>query len=156
MKVDNEVESSNFVYNEKGNVTSYYGKSATILMNYADPFETGESVFCDYWQNYRYHSILDKNRQNYTGFQPIYMPAFIEGLPPFYSFGTDPLIFNSIFFNKYVVTGSFAVDPAYKSTYLYLPSYSFETDADGNITTIIENYTYNGWDHRVNIYNFSY
>lgn len=154
--VEGNIEAKNFQYDDKGILTSFYGKSATINMEYADPFGTGESVFMDFWQTYKYYDILAKNRQHFTAFQPVYMPTFIDGLPPFYSFGTDNTTINLLFYNKYIVTGCTHTSTEYTGNYLFKPNYTYETDMDGNLTTYTENYLYNGWQQRVNVFTFNY
>ncbi|WP_430809672.1 MULTISPECIES: hypothetical protein [unclassified Carboxylicivirga] len=149
-----EIESQNFQYNENGILTSYYGESATHEMQYTDPFNTGEFIFADYWQ-FDYYNILDKNRQHRTDFVPLYMPSYLEGLPPFLSL-SDKRYFSDIFFSKYVFTGTQHSSDEYTGTYLEEPNYKYETDADGNLITFTKNYLYNGWKPRAYVYTFKY
>ncbi len=152
---DNEVESQDFQYDEDGVLISYYGKSDTYQVQFADPFGTGEKVFAEYWQ-YDYFKIPEKNRQHRTAFEPIYMPCYMEGLPPFISLSSLGEILCDLFMTKYVVTDTEASSELYTGNYLEEPTYTYETDADGNVTTITRNFLYNGWSARYFVYTFNY
>ncbi len=152
---DNEIESQDFQYDENGVLVSYYGKSATYQANYVDPFETGEKIFAEYWE-YDYYKVVEKNREYRTTFEPVYMPSYIEGLPPYTSVTSVREVFCDLFLTKYVVTSTEATSDEYDGTYLEEPSYTYETDADGNVTTITRNFLYNGWDTRYFVYTFNY
>ncbi len=154
---DNKVESYGFEYDERGVLTSFVGKNEIIYLDYADPFGTGESVFYDYWQNYRYYEIKEENRQHRTGFQPIYMPTYIEGFPPFFTLGSVEMrVFCIVFYNKYLFTGTQSSSSEYSGSYLYEPNFTYETDTEGNVLNLTESYLYNGWQHRTNVYTFDY
>ncbi len=157
IKTDDEVESYDFQYNEDGVLTSFVGKSQTIYMDFADPFGTGESVFFEYWANYNYYAINDKYRQHRTGFQPIYMPTYIDGLPPFFTlYRTDIKLFCTLLYNKYIFTGTEASSDDYSGTGLEEPNFTYETDADGNLLSLTENFIKFGWQTNTNVYTFSY
>ncbi len=154
--VDNnrEVESSNFVYDENGILVSFFGKSETLNVYYADPFNTGESIFAEYWQSLDYNSITQEQRQHRSAFEPVYMPTYIDGLPPFVTVLPVAQVFNDLLFDLYVVTKTevSSSDPEL----MWEPTYTYTTDEEGNLATYTRNYLWNGWQSRGYTYTFEY
>ncbi|SFT12710.1 hypothetical protein SAMN04487906_3104 [Zhouia amylolytica] len=140
---DVEVEADNFVYDPvKGTVLSFNTNSTVDNIYYSDPFNLGENIFGEFWQSTSYMSSNTIRRQHREDYDPVLMPTFNEGLPPFVS-GNSALfeVFNDLFWHKYIMTKTVPTDPSYSGTYLREPSYTYETDNNGNITRIVKLYT---------------
>ncbi|MCH4551455.1 hypothetical protein [Aestuariibaculum lutulentum] len=131
------VESDEFVYNEKGEVVSFFTSSRCENIDYQDPFGLGESIFSEFWQDDSYLGSNTVRRQHREGYDPILIPTFEAGLPPFVKYNDIMLnAFNDLLWHKYIMTKTVPTDPSYSSSYLREPSYTYQADADGNITSI--------------------
>lgn len=154
-----KIEASDFVYDEEGKLLSYYTESQVENVYFSDPFGLGENVFGEYWQISSYMGSNTLRRQHKTEYDPVLMPVFMEGLPPY--FMDKSIVLNlqdDLFSNKYVMTRTVPSDPNYASTYLREPSYSYETDTDGNITKITKIFTSGGYiyEGKIETYYFFY
>ena len=136
---------SNFVYNTDQTISSC--KFTTVISNikYTDPFNLGEKVYSEYFQSSSFWSSNTINRQYVNDYDPVLMPTYTPGFPQFIQTTSAVLdFFHDIFWSKYVPLSVIATDPAYTNTgsyrYLYQPTYSYETDDDGNISTITKYY----------------
>lgn len=134
-------ESNNYVYTTTGRVSSFNRSGTVANVTYVDPFGLGENVFAEYWQTFSYMTI-SKNRQIRTEFDPIFMPSYMPGWPPFGFFNGTLGPCNDLFWHQYIMTKTIHSSALYinPSTYLDEPTYSYETDEDGNITKLIKTY----------------
>lgn len=143
---DLEIEAGDFMYDEQGKVVSYYTDSQVENVYFSDPFGLGENVFGEFWQISSYIGSNTTRRQHKTEYDPVLMPVFMEGLPPFFMDKSIVLnLMDDLFSNKYVMTKTVPSDPTYSGTYLREPSFSYETDIDGNITKITKIFTSGGY-----------
>lgn len=154
-------EASNFVYD--GNTTkviSFRTSSTVGNVYYSDPFNLGEYIYGEFFQNSSYMSSNTLRRQHYEEYDPVLIPTYTEALPPFFDAGSSVLfrIFQDLLYNKYVMTKTVPTDPAYSDTYLWKTSFTYETDDNGNITQISKvftdgTYTFKG---KTELYTFFY
>lgn len=153
---DAEVISDSYVYDSEGNITSLYTNSEISDIYYSDPFGLGESVFGEFWQSTGYMTNSGR-RQHFSEYDPVLIPTFIEGMPPIHVLSsTTFLLFNDIFWSKYMMTKTVHTNDDYR--YLAKPAYTYETDNDGNITNITRIYTSGGYYYEGDFvtYNFFY
>lgn len=137
-------ESSNFVYD--GATTKVLSFRTTSVVNniyYSDPFNLGESIYGDFFQLQSYMGSNTIRRQHFEGYDPVLIPTYNEGLPPFFDASSSVLfgVFQDLLYNKYIMTKTVPTDPAYSDTYLWKTSYNYEADEEGNITTISKIFT---------------
>lgn len=155
-----DVEASSFVYTPEGTVSSFRTSSTVSNVYYSDPFNLGESVFGEYWQLASYMTNNASRRQHREEYDPILIPTFIEGLPPFYDYNSSVFlnVFNDIFWHKYMMTKTVPTDPTYTGTFLREPSFTYETDDEGNIISILKTYTSGGsqFEGKTERYTFFY
>lgn len=141
-----EVVSDEFVYNENGEVVSFFTSSKVENIYYSDPFDLGESLFGEYWQSDNYMSSNAERRQHRTSYDPVLMPTYTESIPPFLTYSSTLMeVFNDLLWNKYIMTKTVPTSPSYNSDYLREPAYTYETDDEGNIISIIKTYTSGGF-----------
>lgn len=139
---DIDEERFNFVYDVDGNVDAFdYSRYTAAGVYYDDPFDLGESIFVQYWQAESYMRYADRI-QIFAEFDPVLMPTYMEGLPPFCNHISIRDILNDIFWNKYMpLYTESASNPSSPYQYLNLPKYTYETDVEGNITEIVKVFT---------------
>lgn len=136
------VKMGNFVYTN-GVATSFRrGNSNVPDVRYSDPFNMGERIFGEFWQDNRF--ITNRQRRQYiTEYDPVLMPTFMEGFPPFAVEQNARMnIFEVLCWNKYIMLKT---KSDYTYSGFYLPSYSYTTDEEGNITQIQKTFTGGGW-----------
>ncbi|WP_143953977.1 hypothetical protein [Robertkochia solimangrovi] len=156
---DLEVEAYNFEYDTDGNVLSFYTNSKVSNIYYSDPFNLGESIYGEYFQSTSYFGSNTQRRQHREDYDPVLIPTFMEGLPPFAVPTSSMLdVYSELFWNKYMMTRTVPSDPSYSSTYLREPAFSYETDDTGNITVINRINTSGGYNYegKTSTYNFFY
>lgn len=133
-----EVLADGFVYREDGSVEQFYYEGNQIDgVTYSDPFNLGESIFSEYWQSASYAKNSSR-RQQFVEFDPVLMPTYVEGFPQFFMDDAIMLnVYRDLLWNKYI-----PLETAGASSYAYLftPVYQYETDNDGNITSIVKTY----------------
>ncbi|MDX8340288.1 hypothetical protein SLH46_13895 [Draconibacterium sp. IB214405] len=133
-----EIQAESFVYNEDGTIASYIAERQIKDIKYVDGFEEGEKICAEFWEGYGYYDILDKNRRYRTGFDPILMPTFVEGLPPFIGVNDVRTSYlNDLLFHKYVWSGTSFLYPELEGD-IDLPPYSYELDAEGKMTKLVK------------------
>ncbi|CAM1339511.1 hypothetical protein [Tenacibaculum aestuarii] len=151
---------NNFIYDGSGNVLSFSTTSIVENIYYSDPFNLGESVYGDFWQRDSYISSNTVRRQHREDYDPVLVPTYTEGLPPFFENGSSVLfqMMQDIFVNKYLMTKTVPTDPSYSSTYLLEPAFTYETDEEGNISTIVRTNVGGGFNDKgdTTIYSFFY
>lgn len=155
-----DVDSQIFQYDEAGNITSesditkeasefvYEGNTTKVLsfrrsstcsdIYYSDPFGLGEDIYGEYFQVNSYMGSNTVRRQHRVDYDPVLVPTYMEGLPPFTDVVNSVMftVFQDILFNKYMMTKTVNTDPSYNGSYLTKPSYTYETDEQGRITLI--------------------
>ncbi|WP_167615197.1 hypothetical protein [Maribellus sediminis] len=132
-----ETQAESFVYNEDGTGASYVAERQVTNIKYADGFEDGEKIFAEYWGSNGYYDVLDKQRRYRTGFEPVLMPTYVEGLQPFIGLNdVHTGYFNDLLFHKYAWSGTSLVYPELDGT-VDLPTYSYELDAEGKMTKLV-------------------
>lgn len=128
----------NVVYNSNGTISSVVS-GATLIDNLSyDPgFTPNDWIFAEYWYT-PYSAIRMQYRQKRIDFQPVFMPTYVEGLPPFSSeSGYTKELFCNLFISKYIYGKNQRLqDPSYDKC----SSYSYVTDSEGRITNIIRTY----------------
>lgn len=132
----------NFVYRADGSVSSFFKTATVSNIYYSDPFGLGEQIFGEYWQNMKAYQVADDlRRQHRVDYDPILLPTYIEGFPPFAE-TTSVLstIFNDLFWSKYIMTSTVHTSSRYTSTYLEEPAYSYETDEEGTLVSVTKTY----------------
>lgn len=135
------VDYKNFVYGANNTVTSFFKTQMVNNIRYSDPFGLGEQVFGEYWQTMSYQVTDGLRRQHRSEYDPILMPTYIEGFPPFAEGGGSLLpIFNDFLWSKYVMISTVNTSPLYTSTYLEQPSYTYETDNEGILSSITKTF----------------
>jgi len=151
-----EVLADGFVYREDGSVELFYYEGTKIAdVTYSDPFNLGETIFSEYWQTASYAKNSSR-RQQFVEYDPVLMPTYVEGFPQFYMDNSIMLnVYRDLLWNKYMPLETVG---ASDYAYLYTPVYQYETDNDGNITTILKtiiggNYSTAG---KMEIYTFLY
>jgi hypothetical protein len=135
-----EVLSDAFTYDETtGNVLSFYTSSLVSDIYYSDPFGLGEQIFGEYWQSSSYMTKAER-RQHRSEYEPVLMPTYVKGFQPYAYVGSVlNVVFNDLFWHKYLPLKTVYTNDDY--AYLNQPSYKYETDKDGNLTTIVKNFT---------------
>ncbi|WP_053975847.1 hypothetical protein [Mangrovimonas xylaniphaga] len=156
-----DLERSEFVYDETGKVLSFKRSNIVSNIYYSDPFNLGENIYGEYWQLESYMSnSRDAYRQHREDYDPVLIPTFTESLPPFIAPSSTMLpLFNDLFWHKYMMTKTVVTDPtSTQGANLRQPAYTYEADADGNITSIVKTYTSGGyqWEGRTVTYSFFY
>jgi hypothetical protein len=153
------IESSLWTYDSNNKLTDIkVGTSSIKSVYFSDPFNLGENVFGDYWQSTSTTYATSTNRrQKRTEYDPILMPTYMEGLPVFFKTSSVLLnVYNDLFQCKYVPvrTENYIIPPS-TSALLgpELPTYTYETDNDGNLTTI---YKQNNYSKKTETYSFFY
>lgn len=153
------IEYKTFTYNANNAVQSFVKAQTVSQIYYSDPFGLGEQIFGEYWQSTSYQVSLDKNRQHRVDYDPILIPTFIEGFPPFAE-GNSVLfpIFNDLLWSKYVMTSTVHTSLLYTSTLTYLdePTYTYETDNEGTLTSITKIYKGGNAKGKTETYTFIY
>ncbi|WP_066220081.1 hypothetical protein [Formosa haliotis] len=132
-------EASEFVYEgASSKVLSFRRTSTCSDIYYSDPFDLGENIYGEYFQYSSYMGSNTIRRQHREDYDPVLIPTYIEGLPPYTDTSNTALldVFQDILYNKYMMTKTVSTDPAYTATYLAKPSYSYETDSEGRISLI--------------------
>ncbi|MBD0830629.1 hypothetical protein [Aestuariibaculum sediminum] len=151
-------EVSNIVYDETGKLLSFRTSSNVTNLKYSDPFGLGENVFSEYWQM-SYYATNSKRRQHRTEFDPVLSPLYTESIPPF-AFTSDQAlpVMTDLFWPKYIPIETIPTSTTWNDGDLFYPSYSYETDLEGNITKMY--FVYNGgeWYEKgeVSSYTFVY
>ncbi|GAA4293074.1 hypothetical protein GCM10023163_09730 [Aestuariibaculum suncheonense] len=139
-----------------------YRRGSTFVDNirYEDPFNLGEHIFAEYWQDDGYIGSAVR-RQHRSEYDPVISPLFTEKFPPFI-FTTDVVlaVFNDLFWTKYVPIKTVPTSTSYNGTYLHKPTYTYETDNEGNIVKLIKLYnggsSFGGYPGSTAVYNFIY
>ncbi|MGJ5642391.1 hypothetical protein [Formosa sp. S-31] len=137
-------QSSQFVYEGESTKVLSFRRSSTVSdVYYSDPFNLGEYVYGEYFQSQSYIGSNTVRRQHREDYDPVLIPTYIEGLPPHHDAltGSNLTVFQDLLYSKYIMTKTVATDPAYPGGYLTQPSYTYETDEDGNISSINKLYT---------------
>ncbi|OMP30159.1 hypothetical protein [Mangrovimonas sp. DI 80] len=158
---DIDLERSEFVYDASGKVLSFKRSNTVSNIYYSDPFDLGENIYGEYWQFESYmSSTRDAYRQHREDYDPVLIPTYMESIPPFIAPTSTMLpLFNDLFWHKYMMTKTVVTDPtSTQGPNLRLPAYTYEADADGNITSIVKTYTSGGyqWEGRTVTYSFFY
>lgn len=155
-----DTERSEFVYDATGTKVLSFRRSNTVSnIYYSDPFNLGENIYGEYWQT---ESIMSATRNDYrqhrTDYDPVLIPTYTESIPPFEApTGVMFSLYNDLFWHKYMMTRTVATDEN-TTRDLRAPAYTYETDADGNITSIVKTYTGGGsqYEGRTVTYSFFY
>ncbi|WP_439185549.1 hypothetical protein [Carboxylicivirga taeanensis] len=160
-KVDYEenVVAQRFEYDENGLPISFYGQSAVIEGPfYSDPLEVGISLFSTHWHNSDPTSIRPQNVSVVTEFKTVFMPTFIEGLPPFFNFSAIDNVWLYDLFTRMLMPHKVRSqnEDYIKGGYDYLheSNYTYTTTEDGSIERITAAFT-NGSDNSL-VYEFVY
>jgi len=153
-----------FDYDSTGFPTSFYGESEVVEGPfYTDPFDLGEPLFSGYYQTYNITSTLERNFSEVIEFKTVFMPTFIEGLPPFV-YTSSPTMgwFYDLFTRKLMPDKVRSQRPEYYNNdayyYLWEPNYSYETTPEGLIDRMTLTFTggSSSYKGKTNIYQFNY
>ncbi|WMI66021.1 hypothetical protein RBH94_02410 [Aestuariibaculum sp. YM273] len=138
---DISVRVRDIIYDANGKLLSFRTSSNVTNLTYLDPFNLGENVFAEYFQTNSY--ISSSRRQRRTEFDPVLSPLYTEAIPPFPITSDQALpVMTDLFWHKYIPIETIPNSSTWNDRDLFYPSYSYETDIEGNITKI--NFVYNG------------
>tara|TARA_R110001606_G_scaffold399236_1_gene582624 strand:- start:21166 stop:22671 length:1506 start_codon:yes stop_codon:yes gene_type:complete len=160
---EEEVIAQRFTYDSSGAPDGFYGQSEVVEGPfYTDPFDLGEPLFSGYYQTYDVTSTLARNFSSVEEFKTVFMPTYIEGLPPFvYTNSSSNMWFYDLFTRKLMPNKVRAQSQEYKDasyTYLREPNYSYSTTSEGLIDRMTLTFTGGGSSYKGKnyIYEFTY
>lgn len=129
----------NILYRPDGTINSFDVNITTVEnLQYADGFLPGEKIYTEKW-NARPGTMSLEKRRVKSGFSPVLMPTFIEGLPPVV-LTTNIQMFPELFMYKYVYAKEL---PGYGSTENPetanppFPEFSYSCDENGQLQELV-------------------
>ncbi len=149
---DEVIYMQSFQYREDGTVKSFVGDLLVDDVTYTEGYAEGEMIFAEFWDLNECFEITTKMRRTRADFDPVFMPTYIEGLPPFYpGSGVYQAIYNDLFYHAYLFTGTNITDPE-NYPFSVEDAYSYILDAQGALTQLTRSYQRNGIDAIMNYY----
>lgn len=123
----------NIIYRTDGTINSFDVNITTVEnLQYADGFLPGEKIYIEKWDARLGTMSLEKRRVK-SGFSPVLMPTFIEGLPPVV-LTTNIRMVQELFMYKYVYSKEL---PGYGNTENPVnppfPEFSYTCDENGQL-----------------------
>ncbi|MEI3155793.1 MAG: hypothetical protein V8S95_12380 [Odoribacter sp.] len=129
----------NMIYRPDGTMNSFdVGITTFENLQYTDGFLPGEKIYTEKWDSRPGLMSLERRRVK-SGFSPVLMPTYIEGLPPVV-LTTNIYMFAELFKYKYVYSCEL---PGYGSTENLetadppFPEYSYSCDENGQLQEFV-------------------